>query len=538
MEEDIIFSPEIKRRAGKHRKTFSFFEKKKESDNHNKLKNQSQDNIRNLFANSLANQEEEPNSNRGDNISVQKRNLGQKLQPLLSRKDAFRMKKMKQITNFDKFAEILKHPLSILFYLEFLSKRKLSESFLFYLDVQRFKKYYSNKNSKKIIQYIFDTYLKPTSIFSIDLPYLQFKKIESNIKTNRNRNIFDGIKQKFEKIISIHFYKLFRSDNLFFQLLESDQKNNTKLKTKTNFDLKFIKKEKRNKILNVGCSKDKTQENDNKKMKVESKKKKTKQKKKIGGYSIVIELITILIDILKANISFSNNYINLKNLSKTTAFSRFAKLTKDLQRIDLNRLQKHNKKKKITFFINLYNLLFVHSLIKNNHPCDLISLEKFMYLSKYNVGGTIFTLADIKFGIFAMKSSISSNYSISNNLKLFKFEKIDPKVHFSLINITKESPLLTVYYEKYIDRQLSKTTKDFLENFMVIEPEYNQIFLPEIFEKNQKSFGNNKSQILLWIRKFFTFNDPFSLYFYELNSLKVIISTQIRLNFKRAFGLC
>ncbi|KAJ6230821.1 electron carrier/ protein disulfide oxidoreductase [Anaeramoeba flamelloides] len=264
-------------------------------------------------------------------------------------------------------------------------------------------------------------------------------------------------------------------------------------------------------------------------------KKKLKPVKDEGMLSI--RLLGILIDILKANTCFSRYCIDFMNLSKTVAFYKFEKLTANLQRIDLNRLKKYTENKKIAFFINIYNLLFVHSLIKNPHPYDFNTLENFMYMSKYNVGGNIYTLADIKFGVFGIESTISSNYSISTHVENCKFEKIDPKIHFSLINFTNQSPILSIYDYKRLDAQLSKNTIECLNRNILTEPEYNQIFLPKLFEKNQNHFGSNKSQILLWIRKYINFEDPFSLYFYELNSLTLSITPQIRLKFFQKIGV-
>ena len=82
-------------------------------------------------------------------------------------------------------------------------------------------------------------------------------------------------------------------------------------------------------------------------------------------------------------------------------------MTQDLQRINLLELSENEK---LAFFLNLYNAMVIHAVIRVGCPEGVIDRRSFFTDFQYLVGGYPYSLATIKNGI--LRCNRRSPYSL------------------------------------------------------------------------------------------------------------------------------
>ena len=75
---------------------------------------------------------------------------------------------------------------------------------------------------------------------------------------------------------------------------------------------------------------------------------------------------------------------------------RYLNLIQGLQRVDLLALLEEEK---LTFFLNLYNAMVIHSVIRKGFPEGMIERKSFVSDFQYLVGGSSYSLNAIRNGI-------------------------------------------------------------------------------------------------------------------------------------------
>lgn len=93
----------------------------------------------------------------------------------------------------------------------------------------------------------------------------------------------------------------------------------------------------------------------------------------------------------------------LENILTTSAYRSFELQTSQLQKVDLSSLDENEK---VLFFVNAYNMAYVHAIIVKGLPGkNLYERTAFMRSSKYNLGGFVFSLVELEHGILRASSS-------------------------------------------------------------------------------------------------------------------------------------
>jgi hypothetical protein len=81
----------------------------------------------------------------------------------------------------------------------------------------------------------------------------------------------------------------------------------------------------------------------------------------------------------------------------SSAFSAFEAETSELQRTDIANL---NTAQRLLFFCNVYNCIAMHSTMvyarKGGVGTNLLERTAFMRAAKYNIGGTIYSMFDVR----------------------------------------------------------------------------------------------------------------------------------------------
>jgi hypothetical protein len=124
-------------------------------------------------------------------------------------------------------------------------------------------------------------------------------------------------------------------------------------------------------------------------------------------------------------------------------------------------------KERISFYINLYNIMVIDFVISKKIKKTVLEIENFFIDLKYSVGGKRISLYDIEFKILKNIDDIN----------------IKRKIPFSLVRGTKTSPHLRFFRGGELDNLLDMCVKDYIASSeIVLIPEKKQILLPEFIK--------------------------------------------------------
>ncbi|KAJ3448707.1 electron carrier/ protein disulfide oxidoreductase [Anaeramoeba flamelloides] len=333
------------------------------------------------------------------------------------------------------FLSMMKIPNAIDYFRQFLVENLKQENYLFFEDVKSFKTLcFSEKQMVKNAKRIYQRYIKEGSVFEININSLTRQKIIKQYEDkNFTINMFDEAQRWVFQHLKIECWVSFKLSPIYQKLIQYLEQNpqflkniNTKLKS-----CKLTHHYHMRKALNE-----------------EFDFKGTTQKAHLIGEWLINSMISILI----AYYSVSSKKINLKTISQSIPFRRFCLKTAQLQKIELKSLK--NKKKRISFFLNLYNTLFLHSLILNGKPKGKINILKFKNKSIYLLNNNYYSLNDILHGILRANSkekSLSAYFKSDDQRSKLSLKKIDPRIHFAIINFPINNSKIKVYSEVNLD---------------------------------------------------------------------------------------
>lgn len=224
----------------------------------------------------------------------------------------------------------------------------------------------------------------------------------------------------------------------------------------------------------------------------------------LSPLTVVIELLMIMKGILSEKSTWKedgNFDFDKVVVQKNIPWSKFLQQTCRLQGLDLKDLSDDERK---AFFINLFNLLFLHgTLMYVGEINSLLERTIFMKNLQYNVGGTLYSLDSIINNIFKSKEEcqVCSLFKKSINKKSTNLPK-DETVFFSLIDLSIYSPDFNIYDAKNIKNQLKESTKKYIQEYVQIDHDEQTIIIPPLFTDYYKEFKQEKLNGDQSIKKF------------------------------------
>ncbi|KAJ3433743.1 electron carrier/ protein disulfide oxidoreductase [Anaeramoeba flamelloides] len=395
---------------------------------------------------------------------------------------------------FKSLEELLAVEIAVQYFKEFLCQQLNQENIMFFLEVKSFKQ---NCNSErqlvKTSKHIFKTFIEPGSIFEINIISEMRKKLISQFnEKSYSIMMFDEAHKAVIDHMNLNSWQSFQESILYKKLIN-------KLERDPNFA--FRPNLKRLKLVH--------QKNQTEYLNVEYQ----ANLEKFVSYEISEKLMVNLINLLDANYAVSRESINMKTISKSIPFRRFVQHTSSLQAIDLELM---TFQERTCFFLNLYNVLSLHSLIVNGVPGDRGAFKKILKKSAYLIGKYKFSLLDIYHGILRgnLTSKHNDYFKMDDPRAKYTLKRVDGRFHFSIINHSLLT-LIKVYRLKQLNPTLDKITYQVISSFFTAQD--NTIFLPKLFEKFHKDFGGEE-EIVTWISMFLKLNHT---QFLELKSHQI-----------------
>lgn len=206
--------------------------------------------------------------------------------------------------------------------------------------------------------------------------------------------------------------------------------------------------------------------------------------------------ISFVEDLLARALSFS-----LESLENDPdSFVEFLDLTSQLRILPLDEIDLTSKKS-LCFFANIYHCLLQQAMLLSvNGPLHKKSVNQFMRTSCYEIGGDVFSLAELYCCVLRGKMSKPVNPKPpyieapkkSQAYRHYALDCKDPRLNFVLntgdVACPRDIPILR---PRIVEQQLNVAASIFLRQELEIDPKRSFIILPKICEVFKYDFGGD-----------------------------------------------
>ncbi|KAG7552420.1 Glutaredoxin [Arabidopsis thaliana x Arabidopsis arenosa] len=202
--------------------------------------------------------------------------------------------------------------------------------------------------------------------------------------------------------------------------------------------------------------------------------------------------------ILEAYTSPDGKHVDYRSIHGSEEFARYLRIIQELHRVELEDMQREEK---LAFFINLYNMMAIHSILVWGHPAGTFDRTKMFMDFKYVIGGNTYSLSAIQNGILR-----GNQRPMFNPMKPFgakdKRSKValpyaEPLTHFALVCGTRSGPPLRCFTPGDIDKELMEAARDFLRcGGLIVDLNDKFAYINQIFNWYGVDFGNSEVEVL------------------------------------------
>ncbi|CAI0431920.1 unnamed protein product [Linum tenue] len=215
------------------------------------------------------------------------------------------------------------------------------------------------------------------------------------------------------------------------------------------------------------------------------------------------KMYKIMSAILESYASDDRSHVDYDGISKSEEFRRYVNLVEDLQRVDPLGLSPDEK---TAFFLNLYNAMVIHAVIRVGSPEGVTDRRSFYSDFQYIVGGSPYSLNAIKNGI--LRSNRRSPYSLikpfsSGDKRLeVAVDRVNPTIHFGLCNGTKSSPTVRFFTAQGLEAELRSAAREFFQRGGIeVDLETRTVHLSRTMKWFGGDFGQEK-EIVKWVMNY------------------------------------
>lgn len=215
---------------------------------------------------------------------------------------------------------------------------------------------------------------------------------------------------------------------------------------------------------------------------------------KKNGFAFVEEL-------LRKALSFSFESLE----QNPHEFVEFLDLSSQLRLLALEEIDLSSKHA-FCLFANIYHCLFQQALLLSvNGPLHKRSLVSFMRTACYEIGGDVFSLAELYCCVLRGKMSKPANPKPpyieapkkSQGYRYYALDYNDPRVNFVLNTGDVACPRhVPVLRPDKVEEQLNHAAELFLQGELTIDPKRRTVILPKICEVYKSDFGGDSTACL------------------------------------------
>lgn len=218
-------------------------------------------------------------------------------------------------------------------------------------------------------------------------------------------------------------------------------------------------------------------------------------------YSLAVAIRDAIVELYAEFISDDGTNVDYIGMKESPKFAAYVHLAQELQRTEIITMADNEK---VSFFINIYNAMVIHSFVIHGAPTSLLKRYRFYNSTSYMIGGFYFSLNDIESGILRANRKPVATFSVP-------FKKNDPRFHISLKNSevrvhfalncgAQSCPPIKTYSDERLDEELDIATESFLENGgVIIDIAKKEIRPSKIFQWYKVDFGGSNESVVDWI---------------------------------------
>ncbi|KAF3533334.1 hypothetical protein DY000_02043388 [Brassica cretica] len=216
------------------------------------------------------------------------------------------------------------------------------------------------------------------------------------------------------------------------------------------------------------------------------------------------KLFKIMTAILESYSSDDHSRVDYMRISQSEEFRRYLNLAQDLQRLNLLELSTNEK---LAFFLNLYNAMVIHALIRIGRSDGMIARRSFFTDFQYVVGGYSYSLNSIRNNI--IRGGHRQSYAFikpfmrgGNTHHKLGHSKFNPLVHFGLCDGTKSSPVVRFFTPQGVEAELKQAAREFFRNGGIdVVLDKRVVHLSRIIKWYKEDFSEGK-KLLKWIMSY------------------------------------
>ncbi|XP_059824638.1 uncharacterized protein zgc:152951 isoform X1 [Hypanus sabinus] len=210
----------------------------------------------------------------------------------------------------------------------------------------------------------------------------------------------------------------------------------------------------------------------------------------------------LILKLFSEHITPDGKFVDYKSMADSPTFEEYSKLAIQLQRLKFDDLSRNEK---LAFFINVYNALVIHGIIKYKAPKNMWQRYKFFNTASYVIGGEVFTLQDIENGVLRGNqkgiAQMTKPFSKGDPRLKAALEEVEPLIHFALNCGVQSCPPIKTYSAKDIEHQLKISTEAFLDGAesCQVDVAKKELRLSQIFKWYKVDFGGTDEKLLQWV---------------------------------------
>ncbi|XP_074309015.1 uncharacterized protein LOC141643664 [Silene latifolia] len=215
------------------------------------------------------------------------------------------------------------------------------------------------------------------------------------------------------------------------------------------------------------------------------------------------KLMKIMSAILESYASEDRLHVDYLAISNSEEFRRYLNVVEGLQRVDILLLSTDEK---LAFFLNLYNAMVIHAVIRKGFPDGMMDRKSFVTEFQYLVGGNSYSLNAIKNGILRNNRrapyALVKPFSAGDSRLQMAFPTVNPLIHFGLCDGTKSSPSVRFFTLQNVQAELKSAAREFFTNSTVkVDLMKRTVNLPCILKWYKADFGNEK-EFTKWVMNY------------------------------------
>jgi len=216
---------------------------------------------------------------------------------------------------------------------------------------------------------------------------------------------------------------------------------------------------------------------------------------------------------LKQSANIDNGGVNYTKLRTSELYRNFQQTITACLR-DFNPANLHTQEEKLSFWINLYNLLTIDAVLQFNVQTSVtegwFGAISFFRSAAYVIGGYRYSLEDIEHGILRANRGMpffpGKQFAADDPRLAFIVNTFDARIHFALNCASRSCPPIAFYTTEGIDKQLDIAAANFIQGETTLDKSGVMLGMSRIFKWYAKDFGG-KTGMLELVRGFLPEDD-------------------------------